>query len=207
MTGVQTCALPICSGTLTDYDAEAAAGLAFLQEKGLEAPALLTNGVHTPLAGQSVEQEVMNALNAEVRSVQQLVRARKITDETADVYSAIANHSATFPRYNKDLLLSQEKITLVSLEPAPALKEHMRWLYSPREAEGAAEAEEPPLEPPEPAAEMQDEMGDDPFDDEQPQSNYFEGDNLVADADQEVPVDVEDDGQPAEVELEPAPDA
>eukprot|EP00802_Teleaulax_amphioxeia_P023351 Tamp_23916.p3 GENE.Tamp_23916~~Tamp_23916.p3 ORF type:complete len:182 (+),score=52.72 Tamp_23916:2-547(+) len=48
---------------------------------------------------------------------------------------------------------------------------------------------------------------DDPFDDEQPQSNYFEGDNLVADADQEVPVDVEDDGQPAEVELEPAPDA
>ena len=39
------------------------------------------------------------------------------------------------------------------------------------------------------------------------QSNYFEGDNLVADADQEVPVDVEDDGQPAEVELEPAPDA
>ena len=155
------------SGTLTDYDAEAAAGLAFLQEKGLEAPALLTNGVHTPLAGQSVEQEVMNALNAEVRSVQQLVRARKITDETADVYSAIANHSATFPRYNKDLLLSQEKITLVSLEPAPALKEHMRWLYSPREAESAAEAEEPPLEPPEPAAEMQDEMGDDPFDDEE----------------------------------------
>ena len=29
----------------------------------------------------------------------------------------------------------------------------------------------------------------------------------MADADQEVPVDVEDDGQPAEVELEPAPDA
>ena len=75
--------------------------LAFLQEKGLEAPALLTNGVHTPLAGQSIEQEVMSALNSEVRSVQHLVRTRKITDETADVYSAIANHSATFPRYNK----------------------------------------------------------------------------------------------------------
>merc|ERR1719247_1646134 len=115
------------------------------------------NGVLTPLT-QGLEHEVMNALNAEVRSVTALVRTRKITDETADVYSAIANHSATFPRYNKDLLLSQEKIALVPLEPAPALKEHMRWLYSPREAGGAAEAGEPPLEPPEPAAGMQDEM-------------------------------------------------
>ena len=173
------------SGTLTDYDAEAAAGLSFLQEKGLEAPALLTNGVYTPLAGQSVEQEVMNALNAEVRSVQQLVRARKITDETADVYSAIANHSATFPRYNKDLLLSQEKITLVSLEPAAALKEHMRWLYSPRAAAGEEEEAAEAVEPPEPAAEMQDEMGDEygeggnPFDEEE-QGGLGEGEGAAA---------------------------
>ncbi len=98
------------AGTLADYDADAAAGLGFLQDKGLgDTPALLMNGVLTPLT-QGLEHEVMNALNAEVRSVTALVRQRKITDETSDVYSAIANHSATFPRYNKDLLISQEKV-------------------------------------------------------------------------------------------------
>ena len=97
------------TGTLTDYDADAELGNAFVRDKGLEAPALLMNGVLTPL-GAGLEQEIMQALNREVRAVQGLVRAKKITDATSDVYGAIVNASATFPRYNKQLLVAQDKV-------------------------------------------------------------------------------------------------
>ena len=110
------------TGTLTDYDADAELGNAFVRDKGLEAPALLMNGVLTPL-GAGLEQEIMQALNREVRAVQGLVRAKKITDATSDVYGAIVNASATFPRYNKQLLVAQDKVRPVA-HPAPAQPRH-----------------------------------------------------------------------------------
>ena len=55
------------SGELTDYDAAAAAGKAFLQDKGIgEVPCVMVNGVITTLT-DNYEQEVMHALSAEHR--------------------------------------------------------------------------------------------------------------------------------------------
>ena len=88
-------------------------------EKGLgELPAVRVKGMLTPL-GAGMEQEVMGTLNKEVREVQALVRKKVLTDETEDIERTIAEATATFPRYNKDLLLSADKIKLLPLRPAP----------------------------------------------------------------------------------------
>jgi len=65
----------LASGTLTDFDEEAARGLAFVTERGLPGaePLMLLNGRLTTL-GEGFEQEVMTSLSAEVRLVQVYIR-------------------------------------------------------------------------------------------------------------------------------------
>ena len=125
------------TGVLTDYDDELNLGFDFLADKGLSSPpVLLTNGMLTTITA-NFEQEIMGALGQESQSVASLVRRGKLSDNDADIPAAIAAASASFPRYNKDLLVSADKIKLAALRPSETLRSGMQWLSAPEEAEPA----------------------------------------------------------------------
>ena len=132
----------IVQGTITDFDELAAGGARFLRDKGLgAAPAILTNGVLTPVT-QNYEQEVMMALNAEHRFVSSLISKRVLTDETTDKAAAIIKAGLAFPRYSKALLLPIDDIEVAPLTPAAALAS-VAWLASiaaPKDEAAPAEA-------------------------------------------------------------------
>ncbi|KOO26357.1 udp-glucose:glycoprotein glucosyltransferase-like protein [Chrysochromulina tobinii] len=132
----------IVQGTITDFDELAAGGSRFLRDKGLgAAPAILTNGVLTPVT-QNYEQEVMMALNAEHRFVSSLISKRVLTDETTDKAAAIIKAGLAFPRYSKALLLPIDDIEVAPLTPAAALAS-VAWLASiaaPKDEAAVAEA-------------------------------------------------------------------
>ena len=122
------------SGELTDFDEELNRGLEFLAEKGLSAPPLLlTNGMLTPITA-NYESEIMSALGSESQNIAGLVRRGKLTDQDADVSQTIAAASATFPRYNKDLLVTADKIKLADLRMSEAIKTSMHWIHKEADA-------------------------------------------------------------------------
>jgi len=116
------------TGALTDFDAEVQAGLDFLADKGLsEPPLLLANGMLSRLS-HNFEQEVMSALGAESQHLISLVRRGKLTDAAEDVPAAISAASAQFPRFNKELLVTADKIQVATLRPASFLKAKLSWI-------------------------------------------------------------------------------
>ena len=134
-------------GTLTEFADAASAGRRFVEDKGLgELPALLTNGVLTPLT-ENFEQEIMTALTTEHRSIAQLITRRVLTDDMSDLPAAIAKAGSAFPRYSRELLLPTESITVATLPPHRTENEGIAWIGAPppdraaREAADAAAAE------------------------------------------------------------------
>ena len=122
----------IRKSTESEWDEAADAGATYIKNKGLGSqPLMLMNGSPVHLSDSGFEQEIIQALNDEMRKIQSFIRSGTLSDDDKDLLEKVGTLTPTFPRLNQALLLGPNDLEILNLMPHAAL-ELLEWVeYSP----------------------------------------------------------------------------